>query len=101
MLSFFIGLRYTASRRNSQLVSFISTISIVGLIISVALLVVVLSVMNGFDKELRERILAILPQASIQHVENVEDWPNLREWLLTQEGVEEAAPFVQLGGMAE
>lgn len=101
MLSFFIGLRYTISRRHSQLVSFISTISIVGLIISVALLVVVLSVMNGFDKELRERILAILPQASIQHVEDVENWPELRQWLLAQEGVEAAAPFVQLGGMAE
>lgn len=101
MLSFFIGLRYTISRRHSQLVSFISTISIVGLIISVALLVLVLSVMNGFDKELRERILAILPQASIQHVDDVQDWPRLREWLLTQEGVEAAAPFVQLGGMAE
>lgn len=101
MLSFFIGLRYTISRRHSQLVSFISTISIVGLIISVALLVVVLSVMNGFDKELRERILAILPQASIEHLEGVQDWPQLRQWLLTQQGVTGAAPFVQLGGMAE
>lgn len=101
MLSFFIGLRYTASRRHSQLVSFISSISIVGLIISVALLVVVLSVMNGFDKELRERILAILPQASIQHINNLEEWPNVRGWLLDQPGIEAAAPFVQLGGMVE
>lgn len=101
MLSFFIGLRYTASRRHSQLVSFISTISIVGLIISVALLVVVLSVMNGFDKELRERILAILPQASIQHIDNISDWQSLREELIDKPGIEEAAPFVQIAGMAE
>lgn len=101
MLSFFIGLRYTGSRRHSQLVSFISTISIAGLVISVALLVVVLSVMNGFDKELRERILAILPQASIQHVDNIQDWQSIRERIVNQPGVENAAPFVQIAGMAE
>ncbi|MEX1034112.1 MAG: lipoprotein-releasing ABC transporter permease subunit [Cellvibrionaceae bacterium] len=101
MLSFFIGLRYTGSRRHSQLVSFISTISIAGLVISVALLVMVLSVMNGFDKELRERILAILPQASIQHVDNIEDWRELRDWMVDQAGVLDAAPFVQTAGMAE
>jgi lipoprotein-releasing system permease protein len=101
MLSFFIGLRYTVSRRHSQLVSFISTLSIAGLVISVALLVVVLSVMNGFDKELRERILAILPQASIQHLDNIQDWRSLRDWVVKQPGVENAAPFVQVAGMAE
>lgn len=101
MLSFFIGLRYTGSRRHSQLVSFISSISIAGLVISVALLVVVLSVMNGFDKELRERILAILPQAVIHHVDNIEDWQSIRDWLVDQPGVEDAAPFVQAAGMAE
>ncbi|MGQ9425190.1 lipoprotein-releasing ABC transporter permease subunit [Gilvimarinus sp. F26214L] len=101
MLSFFIGLRYTASRRHSQLVSFISSISIAGLVISVALLVVVLSVMNGFDKELRERILAILPQAAIQHMEGVENWSEVRDWVAGQDGVEAAAPFVQVAGMAE
>lgn len=101
MLSFFIGLRYTGSRRHSQLVSFISSISIAGLVISVALLVVVLSVMNGFDKELRERILAILPQASIQHIDNVQDWQSLRQHVVAQPKVENAAPFVQIAGMAE
>jgi lipoprotein-releasing system permease protein len=101
MLSFFIGLRYTGSRRHSQLVSFISSISIAGLVISVALLVLVLSVMNGFDKELRERILAILPQASIQHIDNVRDWRSVQSFIVSQPGVESAAPFVEIAGMAE
>ncbi|MCW8193343.1 lipoprotein-releasing ABC transporter permease subunit [Proteobacteria bacterium 005FR1] len=101
MLSFFIGLRYTGSRRHSQLVSFISSISIAGLVISVALLVLVLSVMNGFDKELRERILAILPQASIQHINNIDEWRSVREYIIEQPGVVNAAPYVQIAGMAE
>lgn len=100
MLSVFIGLRYTGARRRSQLVSFISGISIAGLIVSVALLVVVLSVMNGFDKQLRERILAVVPQASIYHRDGIEDWLALREQLLNADGVADVAPFVQLTGMA-
>ncbi len=103
MLSFFIALRYTGAQRRNQLVSFISAISIIGMIISVALLVVVLSVMNGFDKELRERILTIMPQGAIYHREGIDDWQSLRKEILSnpQTGSEitEAAPFVQLAGM--
>lgn len=109
MLSFFIGLRYTGAQRRNQLVSFISGISIFGMVISVALLVVVLSVMNGFDKELRERILTIMPQGAIYHREGITDWPALREDILQrnkttsdtmiQNSIVDAAPFVQIAGM--
>ncbi|GAB1257239.1 lipoprotein-releasing ABC transporter permease subunit [Aurantivibrio plasticivorans] len=98
-LSVFIGLRYTGAQRNNQLVSFISGISIVGIVVSVALLVVVLSVMNGFDKELRERILSVLPQGAIYHSTGVEDWQALRSHLNSQRGIADSAPFVQLAGM--
>ena len=54
-LTLFIGARYGVSRRHSQLVSFISSLSTAGLVIGVGLLVLVLSIMNGFDRELRER----------------------------------------------
>ncbi|MGH1470101.1 MAG: lipoprotein-releasing ABC transporter permease subunit [Cellvibrionaceae bacterium] len=104
MLSFFIGLRYTGAQRRNQLVSFISAISIFGMVISVALLVVVLSVMNGFDKELRERILTIMPQGAIYHREGIDDWKTLRTDILnrskeTHNEIVEAAPFVQIAGM--
>lgn len=99
-LPLFIGLRYTGARRRNQLVSFISAISIAGMVISVALLVVVLSIMNGFDKELRERILNVMPQGAIYHRYGIADWEEARETVLSTPGVAEAAPFVQLTGMA-
>ncbi len=99
MLSFFIGLRYTGARRRSQLVSFISAISMTGIVVSVALLVLVLSVMNGFDKELRERILSIVHQASLYHDQGVEDWQSLREQVIARDDVLAASPFVQLTGL--
>ncbi len=98
-LALFIGLRYTGARRRSQLVSFISAVSIFGLALGVGLLIVVLSVMNGFEKELRERILGILPQAALYHREGIEDWNSLRDRLLTDPELLGAAPFVQLQGM--
>jgi len=100
MLSLFIGLRYTRARRRSQLVSFISGISIFGLIVSVALLSLVLSVMNGFDQQLRERILSIAPQVMVLNNRGVEDWQGLRDQVLEQEGVIAGVPFIQLGGGA-
>ncbi|TQV81337.1 lipoprotein-releasing ABC transporter permease subunit [Exilibacterium tricleocarpae] len=95
----FIGLRYTGSRRRNQLVSFISGISIAGLVLGVGLLIVVLSVMNGFERELRERILGIVPQAAVYHREGVADWEALRRQVLAQPAIVDAAPFVQLQGM--
>ena len=56
-LSFFIGLRYTRSRRREQFISMISLFSLLGMILGVAALIVVTAVMNGFENELRQRIL--------------------------------------------
>ena len=60
-----IGRRYLRSSRGNRFVSFISTISMVGVAIGVAVLIVVLSVMNGFERELRERILSLTSHATI------------------------------------
>jgi lipoprotein-releasing system permease protein len=65
----------------------------------VALLVLVLSVMSGFDKEMRTRILAMVPQASILHWEPMVEWESIAQQALTTEGVEAAAPFIKLRGM--
>ncbi|HET7359204.1 MAG TPA: lipoprotein-releasing system transmembrane subunit LolC, partial [Rhodanobacteraceae bacterium] len=56
-LAFFIGLRYTRAKRRNHFISFISLVSMLGLILGVTVLIVVISVMNGFDHELRSRIL--------------------------------------------
>jgi lipoprotein-releasing system permease protein len=61
----FIGRRYLRSTRGNRFVSFISTISMVGVAIGVAVLIVVLSVMNGFEEELRGRILSLTSHATI------------------------------------
>lgn len=97
--TFLVGARYGISRRHSQLVSFISSLSIASLVIGVALLVLVMSIMNGFDRELRERILGIMPQATIYQRYGIEDPQPLIEELEQYPQVLAAAPFVQLQGL--
>ncbi|ODS24614.1 hypothetical protein AB835_02480 [Candidatus Endobugula sertula] len=99
-VSWYLGLRYTLSRQRCRSVAFISRIAMVGIILGVALLIVVLSVMNGFDRELRERILSIMPQITLYRSGGIEDWRPLRLQLLEFEQVVAAAPFVELQGMA-
>ena len=95
-----VGLRYASGRKRNQLVSFISAISIVGLVLGVGLLLMVLSVMNGFDRELRERILGVMPQAAVYHRYGIEDWQAVHQQVLQHPNVKAAAPFVQLQGLA-
>lgn len=91
-----VGLRYTRASKKSGMLSFLSSISMFGLILGIALLIVVLSVMNGFERELRERILALMPQASLFQAGGVEDWPDLQQQLLSYPEVTGASPFVRL-----
>ncbi len=98
--SLFIGLRYILTNRRSRSVSFISRVAMLGIILGVALLLVVLSVMNGFDRELRERILSIMPQVTLYHAEGIQEWQPLRNQILEKDSVTAAAPFVELQGMA-
>jgi lipoprotein-releasing system permease protein len=95
-ISAFIGLRYTASPKNSQFVSFLSGVSMLGLIVGVGLLLTVLSVMNGFDRELRQRILSLVPQGAIYHRQGITDWMQLQQRLEAMPGITAAAPFVEL-----
>lgn len=97
--TFLVGARYGISRRHSQLVSFISRLSTAGLVIGVALLIVVMSVMNGFDRELRERILGIMPQATIYHRDGIENYSKLIADIKQDDRVVAAAPFVQIQGL--
>ncbi|WP_308367549.1 MULTISPECIES: lipoprotein-releasing ABC transporter permease subunit [unclassified Microbulbifer] len=100
----FIGLRYAGAQRRGEdsagLVSFISGLSMVGLILGVALMIVVMSVMNGFDRELRERILGIMPHATIYNASPDIDWPALRDQLAADPEVLAAAEVWQVNALA-
>ncbi|MEM5537626.1 lipoprotein-releasing ABC transporter permease subunit [Neptuniibacter pectenicola] len=99
-LSLFIGLRYTAAKRSNHFISFISLASMLGLMLGVAALIVVLSVMNGFDRELKQRILGMVPHGSISaYGKPIENWPLLVEQLSQHPDVVAAAPFIQAQGM--
>ena len=96
---FLLGARYGLSRRHSQLVSFISRLSTAGLVIGVALLILVMSIMNGFDRDLRENILGIMPQASLYHRDAIAEPDALIAQLKQDPRVLGASPFVQLHGL--
>jgi len=90
-----IGRRYLRSTGN-RFLSFISLMSMVGVAIGVAVLIVVLSVMNGFERELRERILSMTSHATATTFgAGLQDWPALRERALANPAVEAAAPYVE------
>ena len=99
----FIGLRYTASRKTgggNRFISFISLISMLGLALGVAALIVVLSVMNGFQKELRTRILGVASHAQISGFEGeLDNWPAAVASVSRHPRVVAAAPYVQQQAM--
>ncbi len=98
-LPFLVGLRYVRAKRRNHFISFISLTSMLGLMLGVAVLILVLSVMNGFDHELRTRILGMVPHTKIEAVDGMEDWQGLAERLTQRERVIGAAPYVEQQGM--
>ena len=96
-----IAMRYLRARGRSGFISFISLVSMVGIGLAVAVLVVVLSVMNGFESELQQRILNIVSHATISGFDEPwEDWPATREFALARADVTAAAPYVEGQGLA-
>jgi lipoprotein-releasing system permease protein len=99
-LALFVGLRYLRARRRNQFVSFISLMSLLGVVVGVAALIVVLSVMNGFENELRHRLLAMTSHATITGPDRrLEDWASVAARVEALPGVQAAAPFVEIQGM--
>jgi lipoprotein-releasing system permease protein len=98
-LSFYVGLRYTGARARNSFISVITLISALGLMLGVAVLITVLSVMNGFDRELQTRILGMVTHLSVQGREPVQDWQALASRLGHHDEIEAVAPFVELEGM--
>lgn len=94
-----VAFRYTYSSASDQLVSFMSLISVAGLILGVAVLVIVLSVMNGFERELRERVLAVLPHGVVFADNGFADWGAVTDRFLAHPKVVAAAPYVEGAGL--
>jgi lipoprotein-releasing system permease protein len=98
----FVGLRYLRAKRRTRFVSFITLISLIGISLGVAALIVILSVMNGFEGELRNRLLSMSAHGSVAAADGTtEDWETLVERVEAEPGVQAAAPFVQMEGMIQ
>lgn len=96
----FVGLRYTRAKRKNHFISFISLTSMVGIALGVAALIVVLSVMNGFQSELRTRILGVASHLEITEASNqLSSWQGLASQIKSQPEVLASAPYVMAQGM--
>lgn len=95
----FIGTRYTRAKRRNHFVSFISLTSMIGLALGVLVMILVLSVMNGFDHEMRTRVLGMVPHATVESATPIDDWRSLAEQAQTNTQVLAAAPFSQMQGL--
>lgn len=96
----FVGFRYTRAKRKNHFISFISLTSMVGIALGVAALIVVLSVMNGFQTELRTRILGVASHLEITGANNqLSNWQSLANQVKSQPEVKASAPYVMAQGM--
>jgi lipoprotein-releasing system permease protein len=99
-LQLFIGLRYTRAKRRNHFISFISLTSMVGIALGVTALITVLSVMNGFENELRQRILGMTSHATISsYGEQLTEWGELAAIADRHPRVLGSAPYIQKEGM--
>ncbi|MEI2741038.1 MAG: lipoprotein-releasing ABC transporter permease subunit [Candidatus Competibacter sp.] len=95
-LELFIGLRYTRAKRRNHFISFISLSSMLGMALGITALITVLSVMNGFQEEVRSRILAMTPHATINRWNGVvDDWRAVRDWALEDSRIAGGAPYIR------
>jgi len=98
-LPLFIGLRYIRSKRSNGFVSFVSFLSFIAMALGVMALIVVLSVMNGFDREIKQRILNVVPHITVTKERGIQKWVELGGALKSVDGVKEYAPFVEGYGL--
>lgn len=99
-LELFVGLRYTRAKRRNGFISLVSFSSIIIILLGVMSLIIVLSVMNGFEKEVRERILNMIAHVTVTNYEGqLDNWPQVIERVRQHPQVTGAAPYVQAEGM--
>jgi lipoprotein-releasing system permease protein len=96
----FVGLRYTRAKRRTHFISFISLVSMLGIALGIAALITVMSVMNGFEKEIRGRILGAAAHIQVMAGDRgIAGWPQVAEQAKRNPEVVGAAPFVQAQGL--
>lgn len=97
-VSLFIGLRYSQSRKGNAFISFITLFSVAGILLGVMALTIVSSVMNGFEAELKKRILGVIPHLVVQTQDENSTWP--AQWR-TQTGVLDVTPLLQTEALVQ
>jgi lipoprotein-releasing system permease protein len=102
LLSLLMALRFSRGRRRGGMVSLISVISTIGIALGVAVLIVGLSAMNGFERELQNRILAVVPHGEIEPVKQpFTGWPEILQRVEKVPGIVAAAPYINFTGLME
>jgi len=97
-VSLFIGLRYSQSRKGNAFISFITLFSVAGILLGVMALTIVSSVMNGFEAELKKRILGVIPHLLVQTSTDDSHW---QQQLRSKAGVQEITPFLQTEALVQ
>ena len=101
-LSFLTALRFSRGRKRGGMVSLISVISTIGIALGVAVLIVGLSAMNGFERELQNRILAVVPHGEIEPIKQpFTGWPEILQRVEKVPGIVAAAPYINFTGLME
>ena len=91
----FIGLRYTRAKRRNHFISFISLMSMFGIALGVLVLITVLSVMNGFDREITKRVFSMVPPVTVSSMADfISNWQAVEEQVKTNPNIVSVAPFV-------
>ena len=94
-----IAYRYIVTKQRNRYISFISLVSFIAMSLGVTILIVVLSVMNGFDQEIKKRTLSVLPHISITSEKGISDWESLGSKLVKIQGIQSYAPLVEGYGL--
>lgn len=101
-LPLMIGRRFSKAKQRNKMVSFISLSSTIGIAVGVAVIIIGLSAMNGFERELQSRVLSVIPHAELEGVRGpVADWRKVVSQVTTHPNVVAAAPYVKFTGLVE
>jgi len=99
-IAFMVGLRYTSAKKSNQFVSFIALASMIGIALGTIVLITVMSVMNGFQSELQNRILGMVPHIVVgERADGMQNWQQVEENVITNKEVVAAAPFIDSQSM--
>ena len=96
-VEYLIGWRYTRGKKDNHFISFVSLISILGIAVGITVIITVLSVMNGFKEEIRNKILDVVSHNTLSSLDGtIDDWELLRSDIENEPNVEAIAPFVEM-----